>query len=110
MAASLISQGEVQWITSGVEYNCRNDGRGREDFRELSLQLGVIAQATGSARVQLGETDVIIGVKVRLGLPGRRCQAGVPGWQCCQCCLLTCLPPVPPTSSIAFFGTLRHAG
>jgi hypothetical protein len=67
MAAPLISQGEVEWLTSGVSFNCRNDGRGREDFRPLGVQLGVIAQATGSARVQLGETDVIVGVKVRGG-------------------------------------------
>ena len=66
MASPLISAGEVQWITAAVYFTCRNDGRQREDFRELSVQLGVIAQATGSARVRLGETDVIVGVKVRL--------------------------------------------
>lgn len=65
MAAPLISQGEVEWITAGVSYNTRNDGRKREDFRQLKVQLGMLAQATGSARVQLGETDVIVGVKVR---------------------------------------------
>jgi exosome complex component RRP42 len=65
MAAPLISQGEVEWITAGVSYNTRNDGRKREDFRHLKVQLGMLAQATGSARVQLGETDVIVGVKVR---------------------------------------------
>lgn len=31
----------------------------------VQVQLGVLAQATGSARVRLGETDVIVGVKVR---------------------------------------------
>lgn len=65
MAANLISSGEVAWIAAAVACNCRNDGRQREQFRPLSVQLGVIAQATGSARVQLGETDVIVGVKVR---------------------------------------------
>ncbi|PRW60343.1 exosome complex component RRP42 [Chlorella sorokiniana] len=69
MASPLISAGEVQWITAGVSFNCRNDGRQREDFRELSAQLGVIAQATGSARVQLGETDVIVGCKAEIGSP-----------------------------------------
>lgn len=55
----------MEWITTGVACNCRNDGRQREDFRPLSVKLGELAQATGSARVQLGETDVIVGVKVR---------------------------------------------
>ena len=72
MALPAISAGEVQWITAGVACNRRNDGRQREDFRPLSVQLGVIAQATGSARVQLGETDVIVGVKVRGMHPARR--------------------------------------
>ena len=67
MATGLISQGEVEWITQGVACNCRNDGRGREDFRELSVQLGVVPQASGSARVRLGETDVIVGIKVCCG-------------------------------------------
>ncbi|KAL4856790.1 Exosome complex component RRP42 [Chlorella vulgaris] len=69
MAAPLISQGEVEWITAGVSYNTRNDGRKREDFRQLKVQLGMLAQATGSARVQLGETDVIVGVKAEIGVP-----------------------------------------
>jgi exosome complex RNA-binding protein Rrp42 (RNase PH superfamily) len=65
MALPLISQGEVQWITAAVAFNSRNDGRKRDEFRPLKVQLGVLAQATGSARVQLGETDVIIAIKVR---------------------------------------------
>ncbi|KAI7838664.1 hypothetical protein COHA_007467 [Chlorella ohadii] len=69
MASPLISAAEVQWITAGVSFNIRNDGRQREDFRALSVQLGVITQATGSARVQLGETDVIVGVKAEIGSP-----------------------------------------
>lgn len=35
-------------------------------MRPVELQLGVIAQAAGSARLHLGATDVIVGVKVSL--------------------------------------------
>ena len=88
----LISAGEVAWITVAVECNCRNDGRQREDYRPLSVQLGVLAQATGSARVQLGEADVIVGVKVR---------EGQPAWPCCSNLARRCrrrlLPPTNPT-------------
>ncbi len=94
MASPLISAGEVQWITAGVSFNIRNDGRQREDFRTLSVQLGVIAQATGSARVQLGETDVIAGVKVRVKAveeeAPRREPPGLPP-----------LPPLPPPPAAA---------
>lgn len=64
MAAQLISDAEREYITQGVEQNIRNDGRGREDYRAVEVQLGVIAQASGSARLKLGNTDVIVGVKV----------------------------------------------
>lgn len=69
MASPLISAGEVEWITSGINFNCRNDGRKRDEYRPLEVQLGVLAQATGSARVRLGETDVIVGVKAEIGSP-----------------------------------------
>ena len=90
MAAPLISQGEVEWLTSGVSFNCRNDGRGREDFRPLGVQLGVIAQATGSARVQLGETDVIVGVKVREGARCAATAAAATAAACCRACRSCC--------------------
>ncbi|GAB4822267.1 hypothetical protein N2152v2_009313 [Parachlorella kessleri] len=60
---------EVEYITQGVEADMRNDGRKKEDFRAIELQLGVIAQASGSARLRLGNTDVIVGVKVEIGSP-----------------------------------------
>lgn len=94
MGNPLISAGEVQWISSGIAFNCRNDGRGREDYRQLEVQLGVLAQATGSARVRLGETDVIVGVKVRRtarGGPSRAQNLPVNTAHCCRChccCLL----------------------
>ena len=87
MASPLISGGEAQWVAAGIGCDCRNDGRRREEYRPLAVQLGVLAQATGSARVQLGDTDVIVGLKVsaqgtggggrdvrsgRTGCPGRR--------------------------------------
>jgi hypothetical protein len=69
LAAGLISEGEVKWITAGISHNVRTDLRKREEFRPLKVQLGALAQATGSARVQLGETDVIVAVKVRFRPP-----------------------------------------
>jgi exosome complex component RRP42 len=47
----------------------RLDGRGFQDVRELLVETGVIEKAEGSARVKLGNTEVIAGVKVSLGTP-----------------------------------------
>ncbi len=37
MASPLISGGEVEWITSGISFNCRNDGRTRDEYRPLEV-------------------------------------------------------------------------
>lgn len=42
----------------------RFDGRGLEEFREISIETGVSKKAEGSARVKIGETEVIVGVKM----------------------------------------------
>lgn len=47
----------------------RIDDRKPEDFREIKLETGVIENAGGSARVRLGKTDVIVGVKLGIGEP-----------------------------------------
>lgn len=47
----------------------RLDGRGLLDTRELKIFPNVIEKAEGSARVMLGNTEVIAGVKVSLGTP-----------------------------------------
>jgi exosome complex component RRP42 len=47
----------------------RLDGRGLLDTRSLSVETGIIQKAEGSARVRLGNTEVIAGAKVSLGTP-----------------------------------------
>jgi exosome complex component RRP42 len=47
----------------------RVDGRRLSDSRELSIETNVIEKAEGSARVKLGNTELIAGVKVNLGTP-----------------------------------------
>lgn len=48
----------------------RLDGRKLDEYRKpLSIETGVTKTAEGSARVVLGETEVIVGVKVELGTP-----------------------------------------
>lgn len=47
----------------------RQDGRGFKDFRDLKLETNIISKAEGSAKVTLGDTQVLVGVKLQTGTP-----------------------------------------
>jgi exosome complex component RRP42 len=47
----------------------RVDEREPTDYRKIELDSGVIERAEGSARVHLGKTDVMVGVKIATGSP-----------------------------------------
>lgn len=47
----------------------RFDSRGLLDLRELKVELDIANTAEGSARVKLGKTEVIAGVKLEIGEP-----------------------------------------
>ncbi|ORX60494.1 hypothetical protein DM01DRAFT_1300281 [Hesseltinella vesiculosa] len=67
MPAPVISPAEKAYIQDGVAHDCRADGRSRLEYRHLVLESGLLSQAGGSARCRLGETDVLVGVKVEIG-------------------------------------------
>jgi exosome complex component RRP42 len=47
----------------------RLDGRGFEETREIKIETAIIDKAEGSARVELGDTKIIAGVKIQPGTP-----------------------------------------
>ena len=47
----------------------RFDSRKNYEFRELKIETGVSKKAEGSARVKLGDTEVIVGVKMDISAP-----------------------------------------
>ncbi|MDR3283144.1 MAG: exosome complex protein Rrp42 [Candidatus Methanoplasma sp.] len=47
----------------------REDGRSLDDVRDIKIDTGCIESADGSARVKLGKTEVIAGVKIIPGTP-----------------------------------------
>lgn len=51
-------------ISQYLKHGKRFDGREPEDFREISIETGVSKRAEGSARVKIGKTEVIVGVKM----------------------------------------------
>ncbi len=55
----------VQLLADGK----RIDGRGLDEARPLTIETGLIQKANGSARVTLGNTQVIAGVKIATGTP-----------------------------------------
>lgn len=65
MAARLKQEQIAQLISRGK----RLDGRGLTDYREIRLEAGIIERAEGSARVRLGKTEVLVGVKIEVGAP-----------------------------------------
>ena len=78
MAGISVGDAERRYITAGAEQNVRNDGRTRQDIRRVEVQLGVIPNATGSARIRLGGTDIIVAVKAEIGIPqAERPDAGI---------------------------------
>jgi len=47
----------------------RIDGRGPLDHRALTIMLGTVEKANGSAQVYLGKTRILAGVKIQTGTP-----------------------------------------
>jgi exosome complex component RRP42 len=67
--SSLITRVKLKQIEQAIEKAKRLDGRGLEDYREIKIEQGVIEKAEGSARVLLGKTEVLVGIKVETGTP-----------------------------------------
>lgn len=67
--AAVMSQSRKQHIIKALEANVRIDGRKKDEFRPLSIELGVSSTAEGSAIVRSGESTIIAGVKMGFGKP-----------------------------------------
>ncbi len=55
----------LKYLSKGIRF----DGRKPLDFRNVSIEYGVSKSAEGSARVRIGNTDVIAGVKISIEKP-----------------------------------------
>jgi len=67
--SSLVTRVRIKQIEQLIEKGKRLDGRGVSDYREIKIEQGLIERAEGSARVLLGKTEVLVGVKVETGTP-----------------------------------------
>ena len=69
MESVIIDQLKRDKILDLLKQGKRLDGRALDEQRPLSIETGVIPKANGSARVKLGNTEVITGVKVQPDKP-----------------------------------------
>jgi exosome complex component RRP42 len=60
---------EQRTINEIVLKGKRIDDRGPLDYRPLTIMLGTVEKANGSAQVYLGKTKVLAGVKIQTGTP-----------------------------------------
>lgn len=67
--STLITKVRQKQLIQLIEKGKRVDGRGLTDFRDFKIEEGLIERAEGSARILLGKTDVLVGVKIETGEP-----------------------------------------
>jgi exosome complex component RRP42 len=67
--ASVLDELKRKEITDLLAQGKRIDGRTFDQSRPLSIETGVIPKANGSARVQLGDTEIVTGVKIQPDKP-----------------------------------------
>ena len=65
----VISEIKRDYLEDLLAKGKRMDGRKTDEIREISIIRDLLGMAEGSARVKLGDTDVICGIKVVLGDP-----------------------------------------
>lgn len=58
-----------EFISALLETGKRADGRSLTDYRDIDIEVNTLSQANGSARVRLGDTEVIVGVKFDVASP-----------------------------------------
>lgn len=69
MGEDVIAEIKRDYLVQLAKDGKRHDGRGFDEFRPVSIRARYIQQAEGSARVRLGDTDVVVGIKMGLGTP-----------------------------------------
>lgn len=65
----VLAEIERNHILDSIQEGKRRDGREFNEFRDIEIKTDYVGKAEGSARVKLGETDVVVGVKFETGEP-----------------------------------------
>lgn len=65
----IVSKVKRDYIVDLVRQGKRVDARGLDQYREISIEVGPIKSAQGSALVKLGRTQVMVGIKIEHAEP-----------------------------------------
>ena len=57
------------YLTKLAKNGKREDGRAFDAFRNIEIETGIVSKAEGSARVKIGNTQVLTGIKMDIGEP-----------------------------------------
>lgn len=60
-------------LIRALKKNIRYDGRKRDEYRPISVEYGLYNNAEGSAKVKIGNTEVVAGIKLELNEPYPDC-------------------------------------
>ncbi len=66
---TLTSSIKRDYLYNLVKNEKRQDGRDLNQFRDISIETDLISKAEGSARVKIGNTQVVAGIKMDVGEP-----------------------------------------
>ncbi len=69
MSSMMVSRIRQKQISQMIANGKRLDDRGLMDYRPIKIETGIIEKAEGSARILLGKTEVVVGIKVEVGEP-----------------------------------------
>lgn len=64
-----IAEIKREYINKLLQMGRRVDGREAKEYREIQIETNCIESAQGSARVKLGKTEVLAGIKMDVGTP-----------------------------------------
>lgn len=69
MGEDILSDIKRDYVLSRLREDQRIDGRKFDEFRSIEIQTGIISKAEGSALVRIGNTQVVVGIKMQPGEP-----------------------------------------
>lgn len=64
-----MNEGLKQHLIKSLQKGIRFDGRGLTSYRKITVERDITKNAEGSARIKLGNTEVIVGVKMGIEKP-----------------------------------------
>ena len=64
-----MNKGIKDHLKQAIALGVRGDGRGLLDFRKIEIETGISNTAEGSARIKMGNTQVVVGVKLSVDKP-----------------------------------------